>query len=156
MGSLPQLLKVLHSTSPAPAANGAAAGANGSGDSGGNGAENYQLQRLVCAAVANLSIDSKYQGEVVKLGGLEALSQLSREARDSQTLRMAAGALANLCANALLKESLMGKGVVSTLVDLQERVHHPDVEAQVKCLLSMDVPSSPLRSQTDLLNRCVC
>lgn len=156
VGSLPQLLKVLHSTSPAPAANGAAAGANGSGDSGGNGAENYQLQRLVCAAVANLSIDSKYQGEVVKLGGLEALSQLSREARDSQTLRMAAGALANLCANALLKESLMGKGVVSTLVDLQERVHHPDVEAQVKCLLSMDVPSSPLRSQTDLLNRCVC
>ena len=86
---------------------------------------------------------------MVKLGGLEALSQLSREARDSQTLRMAAGALANLCANALLKESLMGKGVVSTLVDLQERVHHPDVEAQVKYLLSMMSPPLSFSSLTD-------
>ena len=109
VGSLSDLLEVLHRGSK----------------------EDENNQRLICAAVANLSIDSKYQGEVVKMGGLSALNHLSDKARDSQTLRMAAGALANLCANALLKDELLGKGVVETLVKLQERVHHRDVEAQV-------------------------
>lgn len=116
VGSLPDLLEVLHRDS-----------AREQGDE----KEDENNQRLICAAVANLSIDSNYQAEVVKLGGLNALKQLVEKARDSQTLRMAAGALANLCANALLKDELIGKGVVKTLVKLQERVHHPDVEAQV-------------------------
>lgn len=120
VGSLAQLLGVLQPN----------AGDNEKNGNGG-GVCNSQLQRLVCAAVANLSIDSKYQGEVVRLGGLEALSHLSRTGRDSQTLRMCAGALANLCANALLKEELTSKGIVETLVGLLKRVSHPDVSAQV-------------------------
>ncbi|QDZ23224.1 hypothetical protein A3770_10p57420 [Chloropicon primus] len=125
VGSLPQLLGVLHG--PSTAADQIQTHHQNQGETG----LNSQLQRLVCAAVANLSIDSKFQGEVVKLGGLEALTHLSRTGVDSQTLRMAAGALANLCANALLKEELTGKGIVKTLVSLLQRVSHPDVEAQV-------------------------
>ena len=50
------------------------------------GTEDENNQRLICAAVANLSIDSKYQAQVVKSGGLVALKDLSEKARDSQVL----------------------------------------------------------------------
>ena len=151
VGSLPDLLNVLHGRGQLNETNmgGTSTTTSPNNDSGRSHphhpleSENDSVQtRLICAAVANLSIDSKYQGEVVKLGGIDALNQLSEKAGDSQTLRMCAGALANLCANALLKDELIGKGVVQTLVSLQERVQHPDVEAQVARGLANWVVSS--------------
>ena len=44
---------------------------------------------------------------------------------------MVAGALANLCANALLKEKLAEEGIVEIMGNLQKRMQHPDIEAQI-------------------------
>ena len=51
--------------------------------------------------------------------------------RDPQTLRMVAGALANLCANAGLRDHLDAAGAVVALVELASTASDPDVRAQV-------------------------
>ena len=52
-------------------------------------------------------------------------------AEDPQTLRMVAGALANLCANAGLRDHLDAAGAVQALVQLASTASDPDVRAQV-------------------------
>ena len=136
---LPGLLRALHrdgasNKSGLGAINGESrGGAIQSRNGGAKAASGTQsdLERLMCATVANLSVDAKYQGEVVRQGGLEVLHALSLEAEDSQTLRMAAGAYANLCANAVLKEDLGRRGVAKAMIEMQRTTKHPDVQAQL-------------------------
>ena len=82
------------------------------------------------AAVANIAMDPAHQSVVVEEGWLPILVRLSQEAEDPQTLRMVAGALANLCANPELKERMDSAGVIEALIGLSS-TQHPDVRVQV-------------------------
>lgn len=63
-------------------------------------------------------------------GGIGLLSRTADEAEDPQTLRMVAGAIANLCGNDKLQIKLRSEGGIRALLGMV-RCGHPDVLAQV-------------------------
>ncbi|KAL1316602.1 hypothetical protein AAHE18_15G078000 [Arachis hypogaea] len=67
---------------------------------------------------------------IMSQGGISLLSMTAASAEDPQTLRMVAGAIANLCGNDKLQSKLRGEGGIKALLGMV-RCRHPDVHAQV-------------------------
>ncbi|KAL2477943.1 Armadillo repeat-containing kinesin-like protein 2 [Forsythia ovata] len=63
-------------------------------------------------------------------GGICLLAMTASDAEDPQTLRMVAGALANLCGNDKLQMRLRSEGGIKALLGMV-RCRHPDVLSQV-------------------------
>ncbi|KAM1798813.1 hypothetical protein ACFX12_032846 [Malus domestica] len=63
-------------------------------------------------------------------GGISLLATTAAEADDVQTLRMVAGAIANLCGNDKLQMKLRSEGGIKALLEIV-RCEHPDVLSQV-------------------------
>nr|KJB37576.1 hypothetical protein B456_006G211400 [Gossypium raimondii] len=67
---------------------------------------------------------------IMSEGGIRLLSITAANAEDPQTLRMVAGAIANLCGNDKLQNKLRGEGGIKALLGMV-KCGHPDVLAQV-------------------------
>ncbi|KAI3881044.1 hypothetical protein MKW92_010239, partial [Papaver armeniacum] len=67
---------------------------------------------------------------IMSQGGISLLSITASDADDPQTLRMVAGAIANLCGNDKLQTKLRAEGGIKALLGMV-RCAHPDVLAQV-------------------------
>ncbi|TQE05566.1 hypothetical protein C1H46_008813 [Malus baccata] len=67
---------------------------------------------------------------IMQEGGISLLATTAAEADDVQTLRMVAGAIANLCGNDKLQMKLRSEGGIKALLGIV-RCGHPDVLSQV-------------------------
>ncbi|KAG4937082.1 hypothetical protein JHK84_051176 [Glycine max] len=80
--------------------------------------------------VANLAAEEANQELIMAEGGITLLSMTASDAEDPQTLRMVAGAIANLCGNDRILMTLRSQGGIKALLGIV-RCGHPDVLSQV-------------------------
>ncbi|RZR83671.1 hypothetical protein BHM03_00010347 [Ensete ventricosum] len=111
--------------------------------------EDETIRRVAAGAIANLAMNVIFvssnilcrfdiafvfaetnQELIMAQGGITLLSITAADAEDPQTLRMVAGAIANLCGNDKLQMRLSGEGGIKALLGMV-RCGHPDVLAQV-------------------------
>ncbi|KAF9616931.1 hypothetical protein IFM89_033001 [Coptis chinensis] len=106
--------------------------------------EDEMIRRVAAGAIANLAMNGEYlmslihstlitetnQELIMDQGGISLLSMTAADADDPQTLRMVAGAIANLCGNDKLQTTLRDEGGIKALLGMV-RCGHPDVLAQV-------------------------
>ncbi|PRQ17992.1 putative armadillo repeat-containing kinesin-like protein 1/2 [Rosa chinensis] len=69
---------------------------------------------------------------IMNQGVISLLSITVANGEDPETLRMVAGAIANLCGNNKLQSKLSAEGGIKALLGMV-RCGHPDVLAQVAC-----------------------
>ncbi|KAG6512086.1 hypothetical protein ZIOFF_030180 [Zingiber officinale] len=92
--------------------------------------EDLDVRVHAVKVVANLAAEETNQELIMAQGGIGLLSVTAADAEDPQTLRMVAGAIANLCGNDKLQKRLSREGGIKALLGMV-RCGHPDVLAQV-------------------------
>ncbi|KAK4385642.1 Kinesin-like protein KIN-UA [Sesamum angolense] len=80
-------------------------------------------------AIANLAMNEMNQGLITNKGGAKLLADVASKTDDPQTLRMVAGAIANLCGNEKLHVVLKEDGAIKALLGMT-RSGNTDVIAQ--------------------------
>ncbi|KAG6403256.1 hypothetical protein SASPL_135473 [Salvia splendens] len=75
-------------------------------------------------------LEEANQEVIMAQGGICLLAMTATDAEDPQTLRMVAGAIANLCGNDKLQMRLRSEGGIKALLGMV-RCRHPDVLSQV-------------------------
>ncbi|KAG5014165.1 hypothetical protein JHK82_026301 [Glycine max] len=89
--------------------------------------------KYVCVCFRLLDLASYFEANqelIMAEGGITLLSMTASDAEDPQTLRMVAGAIANLCGNDRILMTLRSQGGIKALLGIV-RCGHPDVLSQV-------------------------
>ncbi|KAL2630162.1 hypothetical protein R1flu_014848 [Riccia fluitans] len=92
--------------------------------------EEERTCRVAAGAVASLATKESNQELIIAQGGVGLLSRTADDAQDSETLRMVACAIANLCKNGNLQLKLGEQGAIRALLRMAKS-RHPDVLAEV-------------------------
>ncbi|KAG2408327.1 Kinesin-like protein [Vigna angularis] len=92
--------------------------------------EDADAQIHAVKIIANLACEETNQDLIAAQGGINLLSMVAANAEDPQTLRMVAGAFANLFGNDKLQIKIRDEGGLKALLGMV-RCRHPDVHTQI-------------------------
>ncbi|KAF6144177.1 hypothetical protein GIB67_004850 [Kingdonia uniflora] len=92
--------------------------------------KNTTIHRVASGAIAKLAMSDMNQVLIMSKGGAQLLANVASKSNDPQTLRMVAGAIANLCGNQKLHEMLIEDDGIKALLGMAQ-CGNSDVIAQV-------------------------